>query len=159
MSVYTQFLDLIAWSEGTSISSVTKNDGYDVIVSGLDGPSIFTDYTDHPFAPQFNRPSVLFKLPDTAAHRSTAAGRYQILYHWWVAYKKELNLSDFSPASQDQVAIQQIRERDALKFLTLGNIEAAITACSNIWASLPGNNYGQAGGKTMEALLEKYKTF
>ena len=44
------FLDLIAYSEGTSTSSVTKNDGYDVIVTGVDGPSIFTDYSDHPFA-------------------------------------------------------------------------------------------------------------
>ena len=44
------FLDLIAWSEGTSTSPVTQNQGYDVIVTGVDGPAVFTDYSDHPFA-------------------------------------------------------------------------------------------------------------
>ena len=44
------FLDLIAWSEGTSISPVSKNDGYDVIVSGVDGKHTFNDYGFHPFA-------------------------------------------------------------------------------------------------------------
>ncbi len=36
------FLDLIAWSEGTNTSPLTKNDGYDVIVSGVTGPEGFT---------------------------------------------------------------------------------------------------------------------
>ena len=35
------FLDLVAWSEGTSTSTHTQNDGYDVVVSGVDGPEIF----------------------------------------------------------------------------------------------------------------------
>lgn len=45
------FGDLLAYSEGTSTSPATRNNGYDVIVTGIDGkPEIFTDYSDHPFA-------------------------------------------------------------------------------------------------------------
>ena len=42
------FFDLIAFSEGTSTSPYTKNDGYDIIVDGLNSPHIFEDYRGHP---------------------------------------------------------------------------------------------------------------
>jgi len=151
----TAFLSLIAWSEGTSTSTLTQNNGYDVIVTGLDGPAIFTDYSDHPFAPQFNRAPVVFRLPAIPANTSTAAGRYQILYHWWKIYRVNLKLPDFSPASQDAYAIEQLKERGAVALIGTGDIQAAIAACSNIWASFPGNQYGQ-GGHTMDTLLSKF---
>ncbi|WP_445513390.1 hypothetical protein, partial [Streptococcus pneumoniae] len=45
------FLDMLAWSEGTSTSPATKEQGYDVIVTGADRKSeIFNDYSVHPFA-------------------------------------------------------------------------------------------------------------
>jgi muramidase (phage lysozyme) len=138
---------------------VTVNNGYDVIVSGIDGPSAFTDYSDHPFAPQFSRAPIVWKLPSCPAHESTASGRYQLMYHWWVPYKKELGLADFGPASQDAVALQQARERGALAMLLGGNPQSAIAACSNIWASFPGNSYGESGGKSMQALLDRYSSF
>jgi muramidase (phage lysozyme) len=149
------FLDLTAFSEGTSTSPVTQNDGYDVIVSGVDGPSIFTDYSDHPFAG--GRPPVLVR-PGPPPLYSTAAGRYQLLFRWWAPYKAMLNLPDFTPQSQDAVALQQIKERSGIALIIAGNIQGAISACSNIWASLPGNDYGQ-GGKSMGELLEKYQEF
>lgn len=145
------FLDLIAWSEGTSTSSATRNDGYDVIVSGIHGSSILIDYTDHPFA---HGGSVQWKL--SPPEFSTAAGRYQVLAHYFKVYKAQLHLPDFSPASQDAVAVQQVRECHALPLIESGNIEAAIEACSNIWASFPGNSYGQ-GGHGMAALLNRYQ--
>ena len=46
--------------------------------------------------------------------KSTSAGRYQLLSRWWDAYRKQLGLKDFSPKSQDAVALQQIKERGAL---------------------------------------------
>ncbi len=53
------FLDMLAVSEGTANHPLTKNRGYDVIVTGLDGkPEIFTDYSDHPFA--HGRPAKVF---------------------------------------------------------------------------------------------------
>ena len=145
------FLDLIAFSEGTSTSSVTQNDGYDVIVSGVDGPSIFTDYTDHPFAQ--GGAVIVRRGPPPLI--STAAGRYQVLARYFKAYKAQLNLLDFSPTSQDAVALQQMKERKAVAMVDASNIEGAIAACSNIWASMPGNIYKQ-GGESMAALLAKY---
>jgi muramidase (phage lysozyme) len=146
------FLDLISFSEGTSLSPLTKNDGYDVIVSGVKGKSVFTDYAKHPFE---DGGEVIVRTgpPELA---STAAGRYQLLARYWKDYKVRLRLADYSPASQDAVAVQQIRERKGLDLIEVGNIEGAIAACANIWASLPGNSYHQ-GGKSLEALLAKYQ--
>ena len=43
--------------------------------------------------------------------------------------------------------------------IAAGDIQGAINACSNIWASFPNNAYGQPGGNTMAVLLEKYQEF
>ncbi|STI84331.1 phage endolysin [Escherichia coli] len=58
--------------------------------------------------------------------KSTAAGRYQLLSRWWDAYCKQLGLKDFSPESQDAVALQQIKERGALPMIDRGDIRQAI---------------------------------
>ena len=50
---------------------------------------------------------------------------------------------DFSPKSQDAVALQRIKERGALPMIDRGDIRQAIDRCSNIWASLPGAGYGR----------------
>lgn len=148
------FLDLIAWSEGTSTSPVTKNNGYDVIVSGVSGPSVFTDYSDHPFAGN-RAPVVVRRVPLLV---STAAGRYQLLARYWNVYKVQLSLPDFGPDSQDAVAIQQMREKHAVDKVLAGDVEGAVKACSTVWASFPGNDYEQ-GGKSMEALLDQHQNF
>lgn len=125
------FLDMVAASEiGTQLLN-ESDDGYNVLVGSTpDNPLLFPSYATHP--------NVL-----NQALNSTAAGRYQLLHHWYVAYAQLLHLDDFSPLSQDLIAIQQIRERKAIPLILDGQIAAAIAACSNIWASLPGNNYGQ----------------
>ena len=90
------FLDMLAWS-GELITDVRKprNHGYDVIVGG----ELFTDYSDHPRKLVTLNPKL----------KSTGAGRYQLLSRWWDAYRKQLGLKDFSPKSQDAVALQQLR--------------------------------------------------
>lgn len=128
------FLDMLAWSEGTSTSKYTRNNGYDVIVGGIDSPNTFTDYSKHP--------NILVKV-NKAGLQSTAAGRYQLLKRYADSYTRFLGLKDFSPASQDAIAMQQIKECGALAMIENGQIEKAIAKCSNIWASLPGNTYGQ----------------
>lgn len=150
-----RFLDLIAFSEGTSTSPHTQNDGYDVIVGGVDGHHEFADFSDHPFAS--GQPAIVVRNhPPAAPLTSTASGRYQLLARFWHPYKSQLGLTDFGPESQDMVALQQIRERHAIPDILAGNIEAAIEKCSNIWASFPGNDFGQ-GGKSMAALLDYYQ--
>ncbi|MGM8711133.1 glycoside hydrolase family 24 protein [Enterobacter hormaechei subsp. steigerwaltii] len=138
------FLDMLAWSEGTSRIKGSDN-GYNVVVGG----SLFTSYADHP--------RKLISLPKLGI-KSTAAGRYQLLSRYYDAYKKQLGLKDFSPASQDAIAIQQIKERRALPDIESGNIKAAITKCSNIWASLPGAGYGQHEHK-IDDLVRKYISY
>jgi len=148
-----RFLDLIAFSEGTSTCGHTQNDGYDIIVTGVDGHHQFNDYTEHPFTGGLTAIVIRNGPPQLT---STAAGRYQLLARFWPAYKKALGLPDFGPVSQDRIALQQIRECRAIPDILAGNVQAAIQKCSNIWASFPGNDYGQ-GGKSMVALVERYQ--
>ena len=145
------FRDMIAFSEGTSTHKLTKNDGYDVIVTGLDMKlEVFTDYSAHPFAN--GRPAKVF---NKKGEKSTASGRYQHLWRWWKLYAVQLNLKDFSPASQDAVAMQQIKEQGALGDIDAGRIEIAIHKCRKIWASFPGANYKQHEN-SLEKLLKVF---
>lgn len=147
------FLDMLAWSEGTSTSPITKDNGYDIIVSGVDGHNRFDDYSDHPFAAG-RSPIIVRQGPPVL--QSTASGRYQLLVRYWRTYKETLRLPDFGHDSQDAVALQQIKERGAISLITTGQVQQAIEACATIWASLPGNDYAQGGGKSMVDLLAKY---
>lgn len=125
------FLDMLAHSEIGPALLLLSDNGYDILVGSTpQKPLLFDSFADHPNI--YN-----------AACNSTAAGRYQLLYRWWVPYKKQLGLKDFSPASQDAVAIQQIKERGALPDIEAGRFADAVAKCRNIWASLPGAGYGQ----------------
>jgi len=124
------FLDMIAFSEIGPALLAKSDNGYNVIVGG----GLFSGYADHP--------RKVVKIPKLNLC-SSAAGRYQLLARYWDAYKKQLKLKDFSPASQDAVALQQIKECGALPDIDAGNFDAAVKKCSRIWASLPGAGYGQ----------------
>lgn len=128
------FLDMIAHSEiGPRLLAISEN-GYNVIVGSTPSkPLLFDSYADHPRR--------LVRLSATLA--STAAGRYQLLARYFDAYRKQLNLADFSPASQDAIALQQIKERRALPLIDAGRFDEAVARVRNIWASLPGAGYGQ----------------
>lgn len=121
------FLDMIATSEGTA---ALGDNGYNVLVGG----KLFNSYSDHP--------RIVVDLPRLKI-KSTAAGRYQILARYFDAYKKQLKLPDFSPASQDAIAIQMIRECGALADVDAGRVGVALEKCRSRWASLPGAGYGQ----------------
>lgn len=137
------FLDMLAVSEIGARLLALSNAGYNVLVGSTPTkPLLFTSYATHPNI--YNRGT-----------NSTAAGRYQLLNRYWVAYKAKLNLPDFSPLSQDLIALQQIRERRALNLIQAGHFEEAVVAVSNIWASLPGAGYGQHEN-TMASLQAAY---
>lgn len=142
------FLGMLSVSEGTSTSKYTKDSGYDVIVNGIGGePKIFTDYSKHP--------NVLVTV-NSKGLKSTAAGRYQVLYKYWDHYRKQLNLKGFYPSDQDAIAIQLIKECGALSDIEAGRIEVAITKCRSRWASLPGAGYGQFE-HSMSNLVSQFK--
>ena len=139
------FLDTIAHSEiGDSLLAVSDN-GYNVLVgSTATHPLLFNDYSTHPRI-------------RNAAYNSDAAGRYQFMGRYWGFYKKLLNLPNFSPDSQDQWALQLIRESHALADIDAGDIESAIKKCAHIWASFPGAGYGQHENK-MDDLLAYFQS-
>ena len=146
------FLDMLAWSEGTSTSPATVLDGYDVIVTGIDRkPEVFTDFSDHPFAK--GRRS---KVINSKGLTSNASGRYQQMLKDWSYYRTLLALPDFSPISQDLLALQHIRECRALPDVHAGRVESAIAKCRNIWASLPGAGYGQREHR-LDDLIQQYR--
>lgn len=147
------FLAMLAVSEGTA---EIGDRGYNCIVGSRVGRALlFTSYADHP------RVKVQLRAddPKTLADEglwSTAAGRYQILARYYDAYRKTLSLPDFTPASQDKIAIQMIREQKALDNIEAGQLVPAIARCKNIWASLPGAGYGQAE-RSLDYLAHAYQ--
>ena len=135
MTNRTAFLYTLRYSEiGPDLMAVS-DEGYNVLVGSTPKkPNLFTSYADHP------RQKIY--IPNLKIW-STGAGAYQFLARTFDAYKKLLKLPDFSPASQDAMALQEIREQGGLTLLDAGDFDGAVTACSNIWASLPGAGYGQ----------------
>lgn len=130
------FLLTIQYSEGTIGANAYRT---------MYGGSLFYDYSDH---------------PNTAISRygitSTAAGAYQFLHKTWTGLQSDLNLSDFSPASQNRGAIELIRRRGALGDVLAGRFAKAIHKCRKEWASFPGAGYGQ-GEKSLQTLASVYK--
>lgn len=168
------FLDLIAASEGTSTHPLTRADGYDVIVTGIDGPHIFGDFSCHPFAlgrkPIVVRAAQAARIAEPAepgpfqpkviepmkpAVESTASGRYQIILPTWETLCSYGRTPTFAPTFQDLAAIQLLAECRALDDLHAGHIAAAIDKACETWGSFPGNPY-QQGGRSLDWLLDTY---
>ena len=66
------------------------------------GGELFTDYSDPPS-------QTCHAKPKTQINRRRTLPAFPL----WDAYRKQLGLKDFSPKSQDAVALQQIKERGA----------------------------------------------
>ena len=140
------FLDTIAWSElGDKLLAISDR-GYNVCVGSTPAkPILFRSYAMHP-------------LLRCAALNSDAAGRYQFMGKYWLHYKKQLELPDFGPESQDKWAVRLIRECRALDDVEAGRLEAAVYKCNTRWASFPGAGYGQPEHK-MEDLRKAFLRF
>lgn len=121
------FLTMIAVAEGTKDLG---DDGYNVLIGG----TLFHSYHDHP------RRRVWV---ERILKHSTAAGWYQILKRYFDAYKEKLHLPDFGPESQDKIALEMIRECDALEDIDEGRFNVAVEKCRSRWASFPGAGYKQ----------------
>jgi muramidase (phage lysozyme) len=135
------FQDMIGISEGTTTSPLTKNAGYDVIVTGIDSqghptPEIFTDYSHHPFATG-RAPKVI----NSHGLTSTASGKVQILFHWWSVYQAKFHWPTFAPEFQDAYYLQILQEQGARARLAMNDFYGALQKVSGQWASLPGKAY------------------
>ena len=116
-------------------------------MTSLQAESYLPDYPDHPR-----------KLVTLCGqnHKSTGAGRYQLLSRWWDALPQAAWPERLLSEKSDAVALQQIKERGALPMIDRGDIRQAIDRCSNIWASLPGAGYGQFEHKA-DSLIAKFR--
>lgn len=124
-------LDMVAWSEIGAKLLALSDDGYNVLVGSTpERPLLFQSYYEHPDV--YN-----------ARTDSTAAGRYQVLHRYWPYYKRTLGLPDFSPLSQDRIALELIRERHAVPLIQSGHIHDAIVTLAGCWASFPPSRYDQ----------------
>ena len=138
------FLDMLAWSEGTDNGrQKTRNHGYDVIVGG----ELFTDYSDHPRKLVTLNPKL----------KSTGAGRYQLLFRWWDAYRKAAWPERLLRKVRTLWHCNRLRSVALYPMIDRGLISRqAIDRCSNIWASPPGAGYGQFEHKA-DSLIAKFK--
>lgn len=115
-----KFLDFLGRAEGAD---------YNTIVGG----SKFSDFRAHPRVVGLR----------TAEGPSTAAGKYQIVGTTYDAVAPKLGIRDFSPDSQDKIAVELIRQKGALEDVRNGNFDAAIGKLGGTWASLPSSPYSQ----------------
>jgi muramidase (phage lysozyme) len=122
------FLLMIRTAEGTSGPL-----GYRTMFGG----GTFESYAAHPNV------KVTRTFNNGKRVTSTAAGAYQFLIGTWNDCKRQLGLTDFSPASQDAAAVYLLKRRGALADVRAGRFDAAIRKTAREWASLPGSPYGQ----------------
>ncbi|QPX75461.1 putative lysin [Serratia phage vB_SmaS_Opt-169] len=123
---------------------------YRVNVGSTDSkPILFDSFKTHP--------GISISFPKLGI-KSDAAGRYQIMGWIYRAYAKpsQLNLPDFSPLSQDKIAIKLIRECRAIDDIEAGRIKSAINKCRSRWASLPGAGYKQ-NEHSINMLIDVFK--
>jgi muramidase (phage lysozyme) len=130
-------------NEGRALLSAIaggESQGYNQMYGG----GLFSDFADHP------RQAIPIQSGPNAGKTSSAAGLYQFLGPTWDEVKKEANLPDFSPASQDQGAwhlankvYKQKTGRDLLGDLQLaGGDPAKVNMIgrylASTWTSIPG---------------------
>lgn len=121
------YLDTIAYAEGTY-----HTQGYESYFGG----GYFSNFKDHPRV-------IMCYMSGDKPLCSTAAGRYQVLERTWDRVRKELKLMDFSPKSQDKLAVALIRDMGALQYVLSGKIKHASKLLHRVWASLPDSQYDQ----------------
>lgn len=115
-----KFLGFLGKAEGAD---------YNTIVGG----SSFSDFSKHPEVVGLR----------TKEGPSTAAGRYQITKTTYKDTAPALGITDFSQKSQDLIATELIRRKNALDDVVNGDFDAAINKLGGVWASLPSSPYSQ----------------
>lgn len=68
---------------------------------------------------------------------TTAAGMYQINRDTWKDISGGMGLSDFTPETQDLIAIEILRISGVIESVVDGDITPALSSASRRWAALP----------------------
>jgi len=137
------FLKAIATAEGG---------GYDFKYGAIKGkkndPWRFSDYSTHPGAGK--------------GGTITAAGMYQINRETWKEMGEKMGLSDFSPRTQDLIAVEIFRSINIIQSIVDGDVGTALKKASYRWSSLPqGKNllgrYPKQHSVSYDNFIESYK--
>jgi len=150
------FLYMIRSTEHVYPRDVVNDAAYSIFYGG----SKFQSFRDHPVITGEKKG---VPLPDEMCRAaglkpgcvSTAAGAYQMIKPTWVRMRDRLNLTDFSPLSQDLAAVGLLDEIGAVDLIYAGDIEGAIHKASKIWASLPGST-AQQNPKALAYALNRF---
>jgi muramidase (phage lysozyme) len=138
------FLKAIAEAEGG---------GYDFKYGAVKGkrndPWRFSDFSTHP-GPGFGG-------------RTTAAGMYQITVDTWRQHGGKMGLADFSPKTQDLMAVEILRSIGVIDEIKAGDVAGAIGPAAAKWAALPmgpglGNRYPAQPFTNYEAFYQSYQS-
>jgi muramidase (phage lysozyme) len=141
------FLHTIAETE-----TETEGGGYDFKYGALKGrkndPWRFTDFSTH--------------LGPCVDGKNTAAGMYQTLKDTWKVRIENMGLTDFSPMTQDLIAVDILRTIHALDAVMSGDLPSALEKASAQWSSLPkgpsqGGHYPDQITKPYEQVVEIFK--
>ena len=122
------YLNMLAASEGTATQG---NNGYNIMFRG----GMFNDYSAHPN----QRHEYIDKQGRKGV--STAAGRYQFLKGTYDGVAKQLGITDFSPESQDKVAIALMLQK-GVDFNDGADLASNVGRINNVWTSLAGSTLG-----------------
>lgn len=69
--------------------------------------------------------------------KMTAAGMYQIIKKTWRDSGEKMGLTDFSPATQDLLAVEILRSLRVIEKIVMGDIDSVLLKASEQWAALP----------------------
>jgi muramidase (phage lysozyme) len=101
--------------------------GYDFKYGAVKGkkndPWRFTDTSTHP-GPGFGG-------------KTTAAGMYQITIDTWRQFGGKMGLTDFSPNTQDLIAVEMLRSIGVIDKIKAGDVAGAMPKAALKWAALP----------------------
>lgn len=139
------FLKAVADAEGG---------GYDFKYGAVKGkkndPWRFTDFSTHP-GPGWGG-------------STTASGMYQVTKPTWAQMAGAMGLSDFSPTTQDLIAVEILRTEEAIDDVQAGNINAAVGKLARRWAALPQGKglpgkYPKQPWVSYETFVKKYTQY
>lgn len=94
--------------------------------------------------------------------KSTAAGMYQITRPTWRHHGGKLGLKDFSPRTQDLIAVEILRSLGIIDAIKQGDIADVMPEAARIWAALPTgpgqrNHYPPQRHVSFERFLSAYR--
>jgi muramidase (phage lysozyme) len=96
---------------------------YGAVKDKRNDPWRFTDFSTHP-GPGYGG-------------RLTPAGMYQITVDTWRDHGGKMGLSDFSPKTQDLIAVEMLRSIGIADKIKAGDIAGAMGPAAVKWAALP----------------------